>query len=299
MDSVAHLQDPGGGLAQTGGGEIVELTLRRKRAVAVRTGIVAIVAAGALVASALPASAHHPVLSGEPSCPTNETRRITWTIGNSEDDAGKDMTIQSISAVTGGGDTVSVVGYSSPLGPNETTTARSDLPGTFTGAVVLTVTGTWVTGQISTRSTTVTVMLTCGPPPSSTTTSTTTDTSSTTSTTTETSTTTTSTPEETTTSTTAAATTTSVTSGGGTTSSTSSPPVGPAGGPDTPVGPQGSVTPVTTRTTAAASPSASAGGNTLPFTGSGGTSLIIGVAALALGALVLSSIQRGRVAGRD
>src|SRR3954452_24337316 len=108
---------------------------RRLVVVAAASGIV-----GALiVAMALPAFAHHPVLSGSTSCPYG-VHVITWTIGNSESGADKTMTITSALASMNGTN-YAVVGYSTTVAPSGSTQGTTEVPGNLTGTVKLVVSG--------------------------------------------------------------------------------------------------------------------------------------------------------------
>ena len=88
-----------------------------------------------IVFTALPAWAHHPVLSGRSVCSDGE-HVITWTIGNSE--PVRSMHIDTAVA-TIGADTFAVTGYAPDLAGAASTTATTTIPGGTTGTVTLTV----------------------------------------------------------------------------------------------------------------------------------------------------------------
>jgi LPXTG-motif cell wall-anchored protein len=159
---------------------------RRRRRVALLVGVIAAV----IVGMALPAWAHHPILSGETEC-TNGDHVVSWTIENNQTDQA--MTIDSaIAAMVPGGAEYPVTGYTSPVGNSGSTNATTIVPGNVTGTIELTVDASWPDGVTSTKDVSVELVDTC------TSTSTTTTTAATTTTTTA-ATTTTTVPETTTT----------------------------------------------------------------------------------------------------
>jgi hypothetical protein len=135
---------------------------------AARFGLAATLAAAALVATAAPAWAHHPVLSGMTVC-WNGDHVVKWDIGNSETGSGRNMTIASATA-TVGATNYGVAGYVSPVKPGGVTYALTVVPANVKGTVLLTVKGTWSDGSSGTRSTTVTLVEDCVPTTTSTTT---------------------------------------------------------------------------------------------------------------------------------
>jgi LPXTG-motif cell wall-anchored protein len=145
---------------------------RRRRRVALLVGIIAAVVVG----MALPAWAHHPILSGETEC-TNGDHVVSWTIENNQTDQA--MTIDSATAaMVIGGAEYPVTGYTSPVGNSGTTHATTIVPGNVTGTIELTVDASWPDGITSIKDVSVELVDTC------TSTSTTTTTASTTTTTT-------------------------------------------------------------------------------------------------------------------
>src|SRR3954453_12681405 len=100
--------------------EPVEQPRRRMRVRAARFGIAAALGAVALIATASPAWAHHPLLSGSTWCTPDGRHVVTWTIGNSEGGAGMAMVITSAGA-TNGGTPYAVQGYVSPVPPGAQT----------------------------------------------------------------------------------------------------------------------------------------------------------------------------------
>ena len=259
-----------------------------------------------VVATALPAWAHHPVLSGQTVC-SNGDHLITWSIGNSE--TGTTMNIQTATA-TLGAQTFAVTGYATSVGPSGTTSATTTVPGGSTGDVTLSVFAKWSDGVTATRTTTVHLQSSCTPltttttiAPTTTTTvaPTTTTTEAPTTTTTEAPTTTTTVQPTTTTSTTIDSSTTvepttSTTVSDSTTVESSSTTV-----VTTPESTEGSTTPSTGGSTTTAGPGVTAQGTpttlgplagTLPFTGGSETGPIFGLASLAAGALAIALAHR-------
>jgi hypothetical protein len=145
---------------------------RRIRVLISRVGIALAVGASALVALAVPASAHHPVLTAGEGC-NPPWHLAVWTIGNSESAASQTMTIVSAVA-TMNGTTYNVVGYSPTVAPSGTTTGYTGLPNT-TGTMTLTVTASWPKPAAQNQVRTVTLVVhPCSNPSTTTTTPTTT-----------------------------------------------------------------------------------------------------------------------------
>jgi hypothetical protein len=275
-------------------------TSRNRRRAVVGAAGVAIIAMF-VVGTALPAWAHHPVLSGTTACSDGE-HVISWTIGNSE--SGWVMHIDTATAVLGG-QSFAVTGYTPNVAKLGSTSATSTLPGGSTGTVTITVKATWTDGTTATRSGTVTLSSNCSGPTTTTTTgggTTTTTTGGGTTTTIGGETTTTIGGETTTTiggetTTTLPGETTTTISGetstslGGTTTTTGT-PVGPQGSTSptsTPVGPQGSTAPTSdSGVTANTSPAT----GSLPFTGGSSTGPIFGLASLVAGGIALTVAHR-------
>lgn len=157
---------------------------------------------GMVFASALPAWAHYPLVSGSSACTAGQYV-ISWTVKNSE--TTQKMTVDSATVTAG-----TVTGLTGVYNGSASRTATTTLPGTQTGTVTLSVHGTWPDGVKATKSASVTLKGDCQPPVTTTSSTTTTSTSTTSSTTTtsSSSTTTTSTTAPSTTTTTAAPTTT-------------------------------------------------------------------------------------------
>jgi hypothetical protein len=133
---------------------------------------------GLVVGTALPAFAHHPILSGTVVCSASWQQVITWTVKNSENN--KTMTVKSV-AITSG--TVPNL-LNSVFTASQSKTFTTTLPGTQTGSVKLTVGARWNTGETATRDASVTLKTNCKPPVTTTTSTSTTTTSTTTSSTT-------------------------------------------------------------------------------------------------------------------
>jgi hypothetical protein len=276
-------------------------TSRNRRRAVVGAAGVAIIAMF-VVGTALPAWAHHPVLSGTTVCSDGE-HVISWTIGNSE--SGWVMHIDTATAVLGG-QSFAVTGYTPNVAKLGSTSATSTLPGGSIGTVTITVKATWTDGITETRSATVTLSSHCSGGTTTTTTgggtTTTTTGGGTTTTTAGGGTTTTIGGESTTTiggetTTTIAGETTTTISGetstsvGGATTTTTG----------TPVGPQGSTSPTSTPVTAGGSTPPSDSGVTantspltgsLPFTGGSSTGPIFGLASLVAGGIALTVAHR-------
>jgi hypothetical protein len=288
-----------------------QVSARRRKTLGLGTAVIALFAIG--IGTALPAWAHHPVLSGKTVC-SNGDHLITWTIGNSE--VSRIMTITSATA-TKGAQSFGVSGYSSTVAGNGSTTGQTTVPFSVTGVITLTVNALWTSdGITATRTTTVTLVQDCVQPTTTTTAApTTTSTEATTTTTvapttTSTEATTTTTEAPTTTSTEATTTstegpTTSTTIQGETTSSTEAPTTSTtapettssivvsgstiAATSSTTVAAQGSTAAPTTAKPSTVTPQA------LPFTGSSNTGPIVGLISLLLGAgLLLGSRLKKR-----
>jgi hypothetical protein len=260
-----------------------------------RLAIAAAVGLMALIGSAAPAFAHHPVLSGNAGCAMDGNRGILWTIGNDQVGAGKEMTITSVEAKIGS-TPYAVLGYGAVVAPGGHANALSVVPGSVTGTITLTVTGTWSNGQFSgTRSVSVNLAGACQTTttttPETTTPTTTPDT--TTPTTTPDTTTPTTTPDTTTPTTTPDTTTpgetTSTTAGGGeggTTTTTDGPPV-TVGGSTTPPPPPPSDQPVGELGDPTPRPT-----GMLPFTGGGFLWALFGIAAFCIGLALVAVPQK-------
>lgn len=134
-------------------------------------GALALIFAGASIVTGHPAyaldvvPAHHAEISGVSTCSAGD-QIVTWSIGNSQPKEA--MTIVSARAALQG-DVWPVVGYTSPVAPSGATEATTTLPGGSTGALVLTVRGSWPDGHRSARQASVGLSGDC-PPPTSTTT---------------------------------------------------------------------------------------------------------------------------------
>ncbi len=269
----------------------------RRRAVVGAAGIAII--AMFVVGTALPAWAHHPVLSGTTACSDGD-HVISWTIGNSE--SGWVMHIDTATAVLGS-QSFAVTGYSPNVAKLGSTSATSTLPGGSTGTVTLTVKATWTDGTTATRSGTVTLSSQCSGSTTTTIGGGTTTTIGGTTTTIGGGTTTTIGGQTTTTisgetTTTVGGETTTTISGetstsvGGSTTTTTGTPVGPQGSTSptsTPVGPQGSTAPTSdSGVTANTSPAT----GSLPFTGGSSTGPIFGLASLVAGGIALTVAHR-------
>lgn len=246
------------------------------RGAARRAVVLAALAIAGLLVFAVPAWAHHPVLSGNTSC-ANGDHVVHWTIGNSE--SNHVMTITSAVANVGA-NTYAVTGYSPTVGNGGSTSATTIVPGNVTGTVTLTVAATWNDGATATRQTTVELIGQCGGTTTTTQSSTSTSTSSTTATTSSS----TSTSSSTTTSTIGGETSTASSS---TTTSTIAPlgsttSIAPLDASTTPIAPLGE--------TAAASGTTAA----LPRTGSGVSGEVVFGASLLLAGAVLAMRRRTR-----
>ena len=294
-----------------------------RRRVIVRGAVAVGFAAATITVLALPAWAHHPVLDGQTTC-TNGDHVITWSIGNSQPDL--EMTIASATAsLDGTTTTYAVTGYVSPVAVSGTTSASSTVPGSTLGTVTLTVTGTWSDNSLTTRTTSVSLGAAC--PEETTTTTvapTTTTTEAPTTTTTEAPTTTTTeaptttTTEAPTTTTTEAPTTTTTEAPTTTTTEAPTTTVAPTTttteAPTTTVAPTTSIPPSTSvvtegSTVTTAPPTTDAPSTvvttaksvpttgTLPFTGSNGWPVFVGLGSLLLGGVLLVlSRRRARLA---
>jgi len=262
---------------------------RRRRAVVSAASLATI--AIFVIATALPAWAHFPVLSGETVC-SNGDHVITWSIGNSE--TNRAMHIESATA-TQGAQSFGVSGYTVDVAAAGATTATTTVPGSVTGTVTLTVEAHWSDGVDATRTTTVTLSSDCTPV-----TTTTTSTTTSTSTTTEAPTTTTTTEAPTTTTTTTEAPTTTTTEAP-TTSTTAAPATSTTIAATTTSLP----TTISTEGITATSSTIVAGATTtstvtsdttgsLPFTGGGDAGPIFGLASLGAGAIAVTLARRKR-----
>jgi hypothetical protein len=295
-----------------------QVSSRRKKTISVIGAAIVLAAIG--IATALPAWAHHSILSGQTVCSDGD-HLITWSIGNSE--THRIMTITSATA-TQGAQSFGVSGYSPTVAGSGSTTAQTTVSSSVTGVITLTVHSLWTSdGVTATNSTTVTLIDNCQPStttttaapttttteaPTTTTTEapTTTTTEAPTTTTTEAPTTTTTeaptttTTEAPTTTTEAPTTTSSTVIGEGTTSTTAAPTTTTTEAPTTTastvlegttvvvapsstVAAEGSTTPATVSSPVTV---AAVSGN-LPFTGSSTNGPIVGLLSLLLGTLAL------------
>lgn len=118
---------------------------RRLRLRVIFAAVIGAITATVMLAS--PAWAHHPVLSGETSCP-NDDHLVTWTIGNSQADS--PMTILQATAVLDGTN-YGVTGYASPVAASASTTGTTTIPGDLTGTVRLSVRADWPDSFSTTR----------------------------------------------------------------------------------------------------------------------------------------------------
>jgi hypothetical protein len=136
----------------------LQRSLFRPAAVLAMTG-------GLMFATALPALAHYPMVSGTAVCSSAGKYVITWTVQNSE--SIQKMTVDQVS--------VSPSGITAPdslkavyLG-HEKKTAMTTLPGTENRTITLSVHGTWPDGVKSTKTASVPLNGTCTPPTTTTT----------------------------------------------------------------------------------------------------------------------------------
>jgi hypothetical protein len=260
----------------------------RFRRYATHFGVATIIGSVVLLLMAGPASAHHPILAGHTVC-NDDQHVVTWTIENSETAPGHIMTIASI-GVAIGSTPYSVTGYAPTVAPADETHATTLVPGNVMGTIVLTVTGTWDGGYVTTAHTSVALINNCTGTTTTTAPETTTTTAPETTTTTAPETTTTTAPETTTTTAPETTTTTDVTTAttsttiatttttGGTqgheggTTTTSTPPVTAAGSTVPPSASDASSPPVAQLGTPTDQPTGS-----LPFTGSGSATPLLGI----------------------
>ncbi|HEY0399268.1 MAG TPA: hypothetical protein VGF00_12820 [Acidimicrobiia bacterium] len=131
-------------------------TLFRPMAVLAMTG-------GMVLASALPAWAHYPVVSGTRACAISGQYVVTWTVKNSE--STQKMTVDAASVTSG-----TVAGLLGQYAGGASRTGTTTLPGTQTGTVTLSVHGTWPDGVKATKTAVVTLAGDCKPPVTTTTT---------------------------------------------------------------------------------------------------------------------------------
>lgn len=259
-------------------------TVRHLRLAAVTLGAVAIIVVG----TALPAWAHHPLLSGVTVCSDGQ-HLITWTVRNSETD--HPMRVASATA-TLGSQTFAVTGYDADLPPSGATSAQTTVPGGLDGTVTLTVHGVWP-DFAGNGSTSVVLVSHC---PGSTTTTTAVTTTTEATTTTVGNSTTTSVPTTITTSV-PSTTTTSISGNTSTTAEATTTTTG------TPVVTAGSTATTTTSgqsTPTSASRVTDAGGpsGSLPFTGGSTNGAVFGLLSLVGGAVALAlTIKRNQPRG--
>jgi hypothetical protein len=254
------------------------------------------------VATASPASAHHPVLAGHTVC-ANGKHVVTWSIGNSQPSL--TMTITFANARNGGHD-YAVTGYSPVVAGGGSTSAQSILPGNATGGVRITVRGIWTGGTTGEDSLSVglggvcptgATTTTTKPPATTTTTTTnppTTTTAAPTTTTTSEPTTTTTAADEPTTTTTAPTTETTVVVTGTTVATATTTTPGPSGGGATTTTSDQTSQGFGTPTSGEPGGSATATPGELPRTGGTGTGAVLGVFAIAAGAFLVSSAAARR-----
>lgn len=272
-----------------------QVSTRRRKTVSVIVAAIALAAIG--VATALPAWAHHSILSGQTVCSDGD-HLITWSITNSV--ANRKMTITAATA-TQGANSFGVSDYQMLVDGGGSTTAHTTVSSAFTGDITLTVHSLWTSdGVTATNTTTVTLIDNCQPGTTSTTEASTT----------------TSTEAPTTTSSTEGPTTTSSTViGEGTTTipdteaSTTTTPEGPtttsstvpegttATAPPSTIAAQGSTAP----TTVSSPQTQAVASGPLPFTGSSTGGPILGLLSLLLGAgaLLYGSRAKKRRTGTD
>jgi hypothetical protein len=117
---------------------------------------------GLVVASALPAWAHYPVVSGTTTCLTGQ-QVVTWTVKNSENT--QKMTVDVVSVTAG-----TVTGLTGLYNGGASRTATTSLPGTQTGTVTLSVHGIWPDRVKATKTASVVLKGDCKPPVTTTTT---------------------------------------------------------------------------------------------------------------------------------
>jgi uncharacterized repeat protein (TIGR01451 family) len=126
-----------------------------------------------LVAVAPVASAHHPALSGVGGCQPNGTYSVTWSVRNSETSSGRFMLVRAFVAPAAGTTSgltadptyngpvnASYAGPGTLVAPGASATAlTTDIPGSTTGSVTLSVTGRWSYGTsvVETRTATVNI----------------------------------------------------------------------------------------------------------------------------------------------
>ena len=118
------------------------ITFRQVKRRLAGAGLVAGIVAAFLVATALPAFADEPVVSGTTQC-ANGDHVVSWTIGNSQTDL--PMGIDAITASIGA-QTFDVTGYTAPVPANGSTNATTIVPGAMTGTVSLEVEASWTDG---------------------------------------------------------------------------------------------------------------------------------------------------------
>ncbi|MDQ1498744.1 MAG: hypothetical protein QOI86_2084 [Actinomycetota bacterium] len=139
-----------------------------------RKSAVALLTLGIVTGLAAPAFAWHPDLTGEVACAASGQQVVTWTVTNSEmaDSENSTMTVDQIAVSSG---TVGPIGVGTtfPGQPEagSTQTSTTELPGSQTGEVTLTVRADWEgADQDVERSVSVTLPGTCVEPVTTTTT---------------------------------------------------------------------------------------------------------------------------------
>ncbi|HVV36086.1 MAG TPA: hypothetical protein VHC63_05735 [Acidimicrobiales bacterium] len=112
-----------------------------------QVGVVVGLVLVALVTLVSPASAHHPIVSGEVACsPDGQTVVVSWHVQNSETVSGTNRTMTLLSAVVSQGTLVGIsAGMTAPPQPlaGSTINGSTTLPSTTSGSVTLTVHGRW------------------------------------------------------------------------------------------------------------------------------------------------------------
>src|SRR6476661_6809626 len=121
--------------------------------------LAAVIAAVALVALAMPASAHSTTITGDTVC-FNGEHLVTWHIKNSSVSTNLLMTIVSVDAHIGS-TSYSVTGYSSPVAKGATTDGTSTVPGGVTGTITATVHVNWPDGITDDDTASVTLVDNC------------------------------------------------------------------------------------------------------------------------------------------
>ncbi|HVT76451.1 MAG TPA: hypothetical protein VHD87_05435, partial [Acidimicrobiales bacterium] len=112
-----------------------------------QVGVVVGLVLVALLTLVSPASAHHPIVSGEVACSADgQTVVVSWHVQNSETVTGTNRTMTLLSAVVSQGTLVGIsAGMTAPPQPlaGSTINGSTTLPSTTSGSVTLTVHGRW------------------------------------------------------------------------------------------------------------------------------------------------------------